>query len=102
MENINLDMAQRIISGAEKEASKIGIQMVISIVDNGGNLIATHRMGDAWIASIDIAPNKAWTSVALKMATSDLAEATVPKEGFWVLNATNDGKLVALGGGSHV
>ncbi len=99
MENVNLEMAQKIIAGAEKEASKIGIQMVISVVDNGGNLIATHRMDDAWIASLDIAPNKAWTSVALKMPTSDLAEATVPNEGFWGLNTTNQGRIVVFGGG---
>lgn len=99
MENINLDMAQKIIAGAEKEGSKIGIQMVITIVDNGGNLVATHRMDDAWIASIDIAQNKAWTSVALKMPTSDLAEATVPNEGFWGLNTTNQGRIVVFGGG---
>src|SRR5690625_1152988 len=99
MENINLDMAQRIISGAEKEANKIGIQMVVSVVDNGGNLVATHRMDDAWIASIDIAQNKAWTSVALKMPTSNLEEATVPNAELWGLNTTNQGKIVVFGGG---
>src|SRR5699024_6951332 len=65
----------------------------------GGNLIATNRMDDAWIASIDIAPNKAWTSVALKMPTSDLAEATVQNEGCWGLNTTKQGKIVVFGGG---
>lgn len=35
--------------------------MVISVVDEGGNLIAVHRMDDARLASIEIAQNKAWT-----------------------------------------
>ena len=37
--------------------------MVITILDEGGNLIAKHRMDDVWLASIDISQNKAWTSV---------------------------------------
>src|SRR5699024_12176354 len=75
------------------------IQMVISVADEGGNLIATHRMDDAWIASVDIAQNKAWTSVALKMPTDNLAEATVPNAELYGLNTTNNGRLVLFGGG---
>jgi len=56
-------------------------------------------MDDAWLASVDIAENKAWTSVALKMPTSDLAEATVPKAELYGLNTTNQGRIVVFGGG---
>lgn len=83
----------------KKEAKEINVQMVISVVDDGGNLIATHRMDDAWLASIEIAQNKAWTSVALKTPTGDLAEATVPKAELYGLNTTNQGKIVLFGGG---
>ena len=99
MTKINLDIAKQLIDGAEKEAQKLGVQMVISVVDEGGNLIAVHRMDDAWLASIDIAQNKAWTSVALKMPTSNLAEATVPNAELYGLNTTNNGRLVVFGGG---
>ncbi|MDN4494984.1 GlcG/HbpS family heme-binding protein [Ureibacillus aquaedulcis] len=99
MSNITLELAKEIISGAEEEAKKIGVSMVISIVDEGGNMIATHRMDDAWLASIDIAQNKAWTSVALKMPTSNLAQATVPAAELYGLNTTNNGRLVVFGGG---
>ncbi|RDW19739.1 GlcG/HbpS family heme-binding protein [Oceanobacillus chungangensis] len=99
MSKINLEIAKQLIEGAEKEAQKIGVQMVISVVDEGGNLIAVHRMDDAWLASIEIAQNKAWTSVALKMPTSNLAEATVPKAELYGLNTTNNGRLVVFGGG---
>ena len=73
--------------------------MVISVVDEGGNLIAVHRMDDAWIASIHISQNKAWTSVALKMPTSNLEQATVPAAELYGLNTTNNGRLVIFGGG---
>ncbi len=99
MDKLSLDTAKKLIESAEQEAENIGVQMVISIIDDGGNLIATHRMDDAWIASIDIAHNKAWTSVALKMPTSNLEEATVPQAELWGLNTTNQGKIVVFGGG---
>lgn len=61
MSKITLDLAKQIIAGAEEKAKRIGVSMVISVVDEGGNLIAVHRMDDAWLASIEIAQNKAWT-----------------------------------------
>lgn len=99
MNKLTLDLAKKLIDGAEKEAKEINVQMVISVVDDGGNLIATHRMDDAWLASIEIAQNKAWTSVALKTSTGDLAEATVPNAELYGLNTTNQGKIVLFGGG---
>ena len=96
---MTLDLAKKLIDGAEKEAKKIDVPMVISVIDEGGNLIAVHRMDDAWLASIDIAQNKAWTSVALKMPTSNLAEATVPNAELYGLTATNQGRIVVFGGG---
>ncbi|HEX7064658.1 MAG TPA: heme-binding protein [Bacillales bacterium] len=99
MSQVTLDLAKKLIAGAENEAEKIGVQMVISVLDEGGNLIATHRMDDAWLASIDIAQNKAWTSVALKMPTGNLAEATVPNAELYGLNTTNNGRIVVFGGG---
>ncbi len=99
MSEMNLNLAKELIDAAEKEAASIDVQMVISIVDAGGNLIATHRMDDAWIASLDVAQNKAWTSVALKMPTVDLAEATVQNGELYGLNTTNQGRIVVFGGG---
>lgn len=99
MSELNLNFAKKIIEGAERESENIGVQMVISVLDDGGNLIATHRMDDAWLASVDIAQNKAWTSVALKMPTANLAEATVPNAELYGLNTTNQGRIVVFGGG---
>jgi len=99
MEKLTLETAKKLIEVAEQEATNLGVAMVISVVDDGGNLIAIHRMDDAWIARIDISQNKAWTSVALKMPTSNLEQATVPKTELYGLNTTNNGRLVIFGGG---
>jgi uncharacterized protein GlcG (DUF336 family) len=99
MAEITLDIAKQLIESAESEARKIGVSMVIAVVDEGGNFVACHRMDDAWLASVEIAQNKAWTSVALKTRTSDLAEATVPRAELYGLTTTNQGRIVAFGGG---
>lgn len=99
MEKLTLETAKKMIEAAEQEATNIGVPMVISVVDDGGNLVAVHRMDDAWLASVDIAQNKAWTSVALKMPTAGLAEATVPNAELYGLNTTNNGRIVVFGGG---
>lgn len=99
MSKVNLEAAKKIIARAEEEAANIGVQMVITVLDDGGNLVASHRMDDAWLASVDIAENKAWTAVALKMPTSNLEEATIPKAELYGLNTTNQGRIVIFGGG---
>lgn len=99
MSKVNLEAAKKIIAAAEEEAADIGVQMVITVLDDGGNLVASHRMDDAWLASVDIAQNKAWTAVALKMPTSNLEEATIPQAELYGLNTTNQGRIVIFGGG---
>ena len=96
---LNLEVAKKLIESAEAEAKSLGVSMVITILDEGGNLIAKHRMDDAWLASIDISQNKAWTSVALKMPTSNLADVTVPNTELYGLTTTNNGRIVVFGGG---
>lgn len=96
---LTLEAAKRTVEAAEKEAKKLGVSMVITVVDEGGNLLLSHRMDDAFIASIDIALNKAWTAVAFKTPTEKLAEATVPNASLYGLNTTNNGRIVVFGGG---
>ncbi|PAL12104.1 GlcG/HbpS family heme-binding protein [Peribacillus simplex] len=99
MEQINLVLAKKLIEGAEKVANEIEVPMVISIVDEGGNFIACHRMDDALLVSVDIAQNKAWTSVAMKMPTADLAQAAGMGKELYGINTTNNGRVVVFGGG---
>ncbi|WP_028783899.1 GlcG/HbpS family heme-binding protein [Thalassobacillus devorans] len=99
MDQINLEIAKKLIDKSEKEAEQIGVPMVISIVDAGGNLIACHRMDDALLVSVDIAQNKAWTSVAMKMPTAELAESAGAGKDLYGINTTNNGRVVVFGGG---
>ena len=56
--------ARKVIAAAEKKAQEIGQPMNIAIVDEGGNLVSHVRMDNAWLGSIDISINKAFTSRA--------------------------------------
>ncbi|WP_042665738.1 heme-binding protein [Haloferax sp. ATB1] len=96
---INLETAKVLIEAAEAEAESMGLRMVITVANPEGNLIAQHRMDDAWLASVDISRNKAYTSAALKTPTHELAEATEPGESLWGLQTTDENRLVVFGGG---
>ncbi|MGE7983428.1 GlcG/HbpS family heme-binding protein [Solibacillus sp. NPDC093137] len=99
MSQITLALSKKLIEAAEQEAVKINVPMVISIVDSGGNLVACHRMDEALLVSVDIAQNKAWTSIAMKMPTENLAQATGSGKELFGINTTNNGRVVIFGGG---
>ncbi len=99
---IQLTMAKKIIAAAEKKARAIGVPMVITVVDTGGNPVAQHRMDGALLASISISQDKAYTAVALRMPTDQAAQATQPGQQLYGLNTTNNGRIVIFGGGLPV
>lgn len=97
--SINLEQAKTLIEAAENRAEELNLRMVITIANPEGNLVAQHRMDDAWLASVNISRNKAYTAAALQMPTHELAEATQPGESLWGLQTTDDNRIVVFGGG---
>ncbi len=75
---LTLATARTIIAAAEKRAEEIGQPMNIAVVDGGGNLISHVRMDGAWLGSIDISINKAFTSRAFDIQTKDLGDNSQP------------------------
>lgn len=70
---LTLDIAKKMIEAGEKEAEKQGVPMSMAISDAGGNLIAFSRMNNAALFSIQIAMDKAFTTVFGKMPTGNFA-----------------------------
>jgi uncharacterized protein GlcG (DUF336 family) len=97
--NITLDMALEIIAAARDEANNLGVPMVISVVDQGGNLVASQRMDDALLVSVDVSLNKAYTAVAVKVSTQDLAVAAAPGAELFGLHVADNSRIVIFGGG---
>jgi uncharacterized protein GlcG (DUF336 family) len=96
---VTLEDARRVIAAAEKKAAEIAQPMNIAVADVGGNLVAHVRMDGAWLGSVDISINKAWTSRAFDIATRDLAEHSQSGGQFFGINASNDGKVMIFAGG---
>lgn len=96
---ITLDEARSIISSAEERAEEIGQPMNVAVVDAGTNLMAFARMEGAWLGSVDIAINKAFTSASFLMPTKDLADMTQPGQPLYGLETTNGGRVVNFAGG---
>jgi len=73
--------------------------MNIAVVDEGNNLTAFARMDGAWLRSIDIAQNKAYTARAFDMDTRTLGSVAQPNQPLFGIHASNDGKLIIFAGG---
>lgn len=96
---ITLADARRVIAAAERKAEEIGQPMNIAVVDSGGNLVAHVRMDKAWIGSVDISINKAWTSRAFDITTKDLGENSQSGDQFFGIHASNRGRVMIFAGG---
>jgi len=96
---ITLADARRVIAAAEKKAEEIGQPMNIAVVDQGGNLIAHARMDKAWMGSVDISINKAWTSRAFDISTKELGESSQSGDQFFGIHASNHGRVMIFAGG---
>jgi uncharacterized protein GlcG (DUF336 family) len=99
MKKIDLDTALRIIDAAKKKAQEIKVPMDIAVVDEGNNLVAFQRMDGAWLGSINIAMNKAYTARAFDMETKTLAPLCQPNQPLFGIHASNDGRLIIFPGG---
>jgi uncharacterized protein GlcG (DUF336 family) len=98
-ESVSLDDARRIISAGEEKAGKIESPSNIAVVDAGGNLVAHIRMDGAWIGSVDISINKAFTSRAFDISTKALADSAQPGDQFYGIQESNHGRVVVFAGG---
>ena len=94
-----LDQAMVMVEAAEQKAVEISVPMVISVVDMGGNLVLLHRMEDSLLASLEIAPNKAYTSVALKMPSASVQELAQEGKELQGIAVQHAGRIVEFGGG---
>lgn len=93
------DQAMALCRAVQQYAAKQGVQVVTAVCDAGGNPVAMLRADDAFIASVDIAMNKAFTSVSLKMTTEALGRLAQPGESLYGIQFTNNGRIVIFGGG---
>lgn len=96
--NISLQQANQALQQATGKASEIGVPVNIVIVDNTGYLKVFARMDHALIGSIDIALQKAKTSMLFRMDSAAVGAFLQPEAKAYGLELTNGGLLGFAGG----
>jgi uncharacterized protein GlcG (DUF336 family) len=99
---MTMDKAELIIEAAIANAKKIGQPMNIAVVDAGANLTAFRRMDGAWLGSIDIAINKAFTAKAFDISTMELGRNSQPGDQFFGIHVSNHGRVMIFAGGMPI
>lgn len=96
---LTLEIADKLIDAVNEKAKEMGVNAVCAVSNSEGNIIAVKCMDDSYIASYDIAVNKAFTVTALKMSTKTLKPMAQPGQPLYGIQFTNNGRIVIFGGG---
>src|SRR6204780_1735700 len=96
---ITSEKAHRVIAAGIAKAKEIGQPMKIAVVDAGTNLQAFARMDGAWLGSIDIAINKAFTAKAFDLSTQELGKNSQPGDQFFGIHVSNHTRVMIFAGG---
>lgn len=96
---VDLTTAWTIVAAAHAEAVRRSVAVSAAVVDAGGHLTAFGRMDGAEIAGPVLAVDKAYTAVANRIATSELAALAAPGGELFGIHANGGGRFVIFAGG---
>ncbi len=97
--DITLEQARTLSEQIRRKAAEMGVTAVVAISNRAARPILVECMDDAYIASYDIAVQKAFTVVSLKMSTAALKPLAQPGGSLYGIQFTNNGQIVIFGGG---
>ncbi|MBC1672375.1 cob(I)yrinic acid a,c-diamide adenosyltransferase [Listeria welshimeri] len=80
-------------------SEEVGVPVTLAIVDAHGNPRFNYRMEHALLVSAELATKKAYSAVAMKTSTENLAEAVQPGAPLYQLETLTNGDIVTFGGG---
>lgn len=86
------------LEAAIAHAERIGVRINVAVADSGGNLAGFLRMPGAFLQSIDIAIDKAYTAAGFGFSTKDWMQLIGHDEGM-KLGFSARPRLVVFGGG---
>lgn len=98
MTPLTLTDCDRMVEAGMKRAAAIGVPMVLSVVDQNGDVIESRRMDDALIVSVTLAPHKAYTAATVRLPTQELAKVAQPGQSLYGIDV-NLPKITLVGGG---
>ena len=97
--DMTLCLAKKIARAVEEKAKEIGVKAVVAVSNRGARPVLVECMDDSYIASYDVAFQKAYTVVSLKMSTMELKKLSQPGGSLYGIQFTNQGQIVIFGGG---
>ena len=95
---LSLNLCQQMAQAAEKAQNEQGIDVCIAIADRHGHLRYFYRFGEAFVISIEIAQNKAYTSAVIGQSTADFGQIAQVGGPAFGINVSCP-RLVIFGGG---
>jgi glc operon protein GlcG len=99
--SIGFEAGSRVMAAAVTKATELGISMCVAVVDRFGALVIYSRMDGAPLASASLAQDKAWTSVAFRVATHELWDS-IHEQPSLVHGLPKNDRVVTFGGGAPI
>ena len=96
---LTLAAARAIVAAVQTEARAMGVAMSCAVVDSGDQLVAFERMDAADLVTITLARDKAFTALANRMPTRDLAPLVQPGAEFYGYESIGRGRTIVFAGG---
>lgn len=97
--DMTLNAALWLAEKVKEKARQMNVKAVVAISNRAANPVLVECMDDSYIASYDVAFQKAFTVVSLKMSTSQLKPLAQPGGELYGIQFTNQGRIVIFGGG---
>lgn len=98
-DDMSLACALRLAEQVKHKAKQMGVNAVVAVSNKAARPVLVECMDDSYIASYDVALQKAFTVVALKMSTAQLKPLAQPGGSLYGIQFTNEGHVVIFGGG---
>ena len=96
---ISLEILERMAERAKEKSRELGVPVVFSAVDGGGNLLLLERMEGALPGSVEVSAGKAYTANAFHMPTHELGQAARQDGPLYGIENAAPGKIILFGGG---
>jgi uncharacterized protein GlcG (DUF336 family) len=96
---LELEDVKKILEAAEGEARRIGVDMDIAVVDDGGHLLGFYRMNAAKVTSIQISIDKAFTAAGTRKPTMEYKPVGAADGPAFGIFTSHQGRFTIYGGG---
>jgi uncharacterized protein GlcG (DUF336 family) len=96
---LTLSAARTVIAAVQAEARSMRVALSCAVVDAGDQLLAFERMDAADLVTITLARDKAFTALANRMPTRDLAPIVQPGTEFYGYDSVAGGRTIVFAGG---